>query len=76
MYAPQTVVCHFLFEDLNLFAGAPEARRCFNIRNQSFLLVLDPLHHDVMATRQQGDELRVMDICVGTFPFPASLRSH
>lgn len=29
------------------------------------------VHHDVMATRQQGDELRVMDICIGTFPFPS-----
>lgn len=28
-------------------------------------------HHDVMATRQHGDELRVMDICGGAFPFPS-----
>lgn len=45
-------------------------RHCFNIRNQSFPPVFVPVHHDVIATRQQGDELRVMDICIGTFPFP------
>jgi len=55
-----------------LLMWPPQAwgRHCFDIRNQSFPLVLDPVHHDVIATRQQGDELRVMDICIGTFPFP------
>lgn len=43
---------------------------CFHIRNQSFPPVFNLVRHDVMATRQQGDELRVMDICIGTFPFP------
>lgn len=45
-------------------------RPCFHIRNQSFLLLFVLVLHDVMATRQRSDELRVMDICIGTFPFP------
>lgn len=47
-----------------------------DIRNQSLPPLFVLLHHDVMATRQQGDELRVMDICIGTFPFPPPASVH
>lgn len=55
-----------------LLMWPPQAsgRHCFNIRNQLFPPLFVPVLHDVMATRQRGDELRVMDICIGTFPFP------
>lgn len=55
---------------LLLWPPQASGRHRFNIRSQSFTPVFVPVHHDVMATRQQGDELRVMDICIGTFPFP------
>lgn len=75
------ILCHFLSAKImnnlktnSLFADVADV----GLR-QAMLQHKEPIvyfgfrprsHHDVMATRQQGDELRVMDICIGTFPFP------
>lgn len=71
---PSQHFCHFLMWEANpeLETNSSRNRRrpCFHIRNQSFLLLFVLVLHDVMATRQRSDELRVMDICIGTFPFP------
>lgn len=66
-----------MHEDQQTVADVPAQASGFNIRNQSCPVVAVPSCHDVMAMRQLGDELRVMDICKGTFPFfPASLCAH
>lgn len=76
---PSQHFCHFLMWEANpeletgsvcvCFVEAPQAPRS-HIRNQSLPLLFVPLLHDVMATRRRSDELRVMDICIGTFPPP------
>lgn len=64
---------------LTLLMWPPQAsgRHRFHIRNQSpSSAPRPPVLHDVMATRRRGDELRVMDICIGTFPFSPLASVH